>query len=167
MDMDMNWYGYFVYRYILSISSWRFVRLSNAFLFPDPEPSIINILNGWSGIWGQFALCSFNFSSVTSSELMIFLLFCYISIFKFFISCLGGYYKHTILHPFIIISTQRKLKNFFSKNIIFSLLNLCCDFNINVWPFKNSLLLSFKLSAWTLFFSNSDLLLNNFYGLEI
>ena len=33
--------------------------LSNAFVFPDPEPPIINIQYEWSGIFGQFGLCSF------------------------------------------------------------------------------------------------------------
>ena len=38
--------------------SW-FVRSSNVFVFPDPEPPAINILYGWSGISGQFGLCYF------------------------------------------------------------------------------------------------------------
>ena len=37
--------------------------------FPDPEPSIIKILYGWSGIYGHFLLCSLLFSFVISSRL--------------------------------------------------------------------------------------------------
>ena len=39
-----NWYlssyGSLAYKYILSISGWLFIKLSNAFVFPDPEPPI-------------------------------------------------------------------------------------------------------------------------------
>ena len=35
------------------------MRLSNAFVFPDPEPPAIIILYGWSGISGQSGLCYF------------------------------------------------------------------------------------------------------------
>ena len=38
--------GYFAYKYILSISGWLFTKFNNAFVFPDPEPPIINILYG-------------------------------------------------------------------------------------------------------------------------
>ena len=34
-------------------------RLSNAFVFPDPEPPTINNLYGWSGISGEVELCSY------------------------------------------------------------------------------------------------------------
>ena len=37
--------------------SWV-IRLSNAFVCPDPEPPAVNILLQWSGISGQFGLCS-------------------------------------------------------------------------------------------------------------
>ena len=43
--------------------SW-FIRLSNAFVFPEPEPPMINIRYGWSRISGYFGLCSFMSSSV-------------------------------------------------------------------------------------------------------
>ena len=49
---------------MLSISGSLFVRLSNAFVFPNPEPRTINILYGWSGTSGQFRLCCFMFSIV-------------------------------------------------------------------------------------------------------
>ena len=57
-------YGSSAYKYILSISCWLFVKFVNAFVFPDPQPPIINILYGWSGIYGYFKLCSVLFSFV-------------------------------------------------------------------------------------------------------
>ena len=73
------WYfalnGSFVYKYILSISAWLFIKFNNAFVFPDPEPPIISILYGWSGIYGHFKLyecsyCSVSFSFVYSLKLI-------------------------------------------------------------------------------------------------
>ena len=40
-------YGSFAYIYILSISGWWLFGLSNAFVIPDPESPIINIIYGW------------------------------------------------------------------------------------------------------------------------
>ena len=51
-------YGSLAYKYILSMSGWFSIKLNNKFVFPDPEPPIINILYGWSEIYGQFLLCS-------------------------------------------------------------------------------------------------------------
>ena len=47
LPLTSNWYfdlsGYLMYKEILSISgSWCFIILNNTFVFPDPEPSIIN-----------------------------------------------------------------------------------------------------------------------------
>ena len=60
-----NWYfaSYesIIYKLILSISDCWFIRLNNGLVFPDPDPRIINILHIWSGIWGQFGLCSNHF----------------------------------------------------------------------------------------------------------
>ena len=36
--------------WILSMYGWLCIKFSNAFDFPVPEPPIINILYGWSGI---------------------------------------------------------------------------------------------------------------------
>ena len=63
-----NWhmvssYGSFAYKYVLSTSSWLFIKFNKEFVFPDPEHSIINVLYGWSGIC-QFELCSVLFSLV-------------------------------------------------------------------------------------------------------
>ena len=57
---------------MLSISGCLFFRLNNEFVFSDPEPPIVNILYGWSRIFGQFGLCSFMFSFTTSSKLIFF-----------------------------------------------------------------------------------------------
>ena len=40
--------------------------------FTDPKSPVINILYGWSGVCDQFWLCSFKFSFVTSSKLIVF-----------------------------------------------------------------------------------------------
>ena len=39
-------YGSLAYKYILPISGWLFIEFNNAFVFSDPEPPIISILNG-------------------------------------------------------------------------------------------------------------------------
>ena len=44
------------------MSGWFSIKFNNAFIFPDPEPPIINILYGWSGIYGQFLFCWVLFS---------------------------------------------------------------------------------------------------------
>ena len=71
---------------MLSISASFFIRLSNAIVFPDTEPPIINILYRWPGVFGQFGLCSFMFSFVIQSKLNIFVLFYYIITFNSFFS---------------------------------------------------------------------------------
>ena len=43
-------------------SGWFFIKFNNTFVFQDPESPIINILYGWSGLYGQFLLCSVLFS---------------------------------------------------------------------------------------------------------
>ena len=48
----------------------------SAFVFQDPEPRIIDILYGWSGIYGQFLWCLVLFSSTISSKLIIYTLQC-------------------------------------------------------------------------------------------
>ena len=64
-----NWhfalYRSFAYKKILSTSGYLFIKLSNAFVFPDLEPPIINIWYGGSEILGQFQLCYFISSFVT------------------------------------------------------------------------------------------------------
>ena len=71
-----NWYlssyGSLAYKYILSISGWLFIKFSNAFVFPDPEPPITNIPYGWSGIYSQLGLCFLLFSLVHSSKFIVY-----------------------------------------------------------------------------------------------
>ena len=52
-----------------------YIRFSNAFVYPGPEPPIIDIPYGWSGVPVHFRLCSFTFSFVIQSKLKIFVLF--------------------------------------------------------------------------------------------
>ena len=58
-----NWYlaSYesLAYKQVSSISGSWFIRLSNGFVFPDPESPTISIMYGWWGISDQFGLCSF------------------------------------------------------------------------------------------------------------
>ena len=42
---------------IILIFDWWLITLSNAFIFPEPEQLIINILHGWSGIQGHVFSC--------------------------------------------------------------------------------------------------------------
>ena len=68
------------YKYILSMSGQFFLKFNNTFVFSDPEPPIINILYGLSGIYGQFLLCSVLFSLTKSSQLIIFIFYLFIII---------------------------------------------------------------------------------------
>ena len=56
----------------LSISASWFITLSNAFVFPDPEPTSFIILYGWPGISGEFGVCSFMSSSVIQLKVKVF-----------------------------------------------------------------------------------------------
>ena len=71
-----NWYlpsyGSLAYKYILSISGWLFIKFSNAFVFPDTEPPIIDIVYGYSVIYGQLGLCFLLFSLVYSSQFILY-----------------------------------------------------------------------------------------------
>ena len=49
--------------------------------FPNSEPSIVNIVYGRSGIYGQFGLGYFMFSLAIPLKLIIFILFYYIVTF--------------------------------------------------------------------------------------
>ena len=46
------------------MTGWLLNRLSKAFVFPKPEPPIINILYESSVTYGHFGLCSLLFSLV-------------------------------------------------------------------------------------------------------
>ena len=83
-----NWYfasyGPLAYKKNWSVSGCWPIRLYNEFVFPDPEPPIINILCRWSGIFGQLGLYCFVFYFVTSSEFNHFVLFYYVTFNLFF-----------------------------------------------------------------------------------
>ena len=51
------------------------IKLSNTFVFPDPEHRMIKIQQVSSGIYGHFSLYSLLFSFVTSSKLNIFVMY--------------------------------------------------------------------------------------------
>ena len=50
---------------------WFSIKFNNTFVFPDSEPPIINVLYGWSGIYGQ---CLVLFSLKVSSKFIIYTL---------------------------------------------------------------------------------------------
>ena len=72
------WYfdshGSLAYNYISSMSGWFAIKFNKTFVFPDHEPLIINILHGWSAVYGQFLLCSILFSLINSSKMIIYAL---------------------------------------------------------------------------------------------
>ena len=83
------------------------------------------------------------------------------------------FYSINWLYSFIIISTHCNLVNLFRNTSCFSLLHLCCDFQINLLLFVNSLWFPLRLFTVRLFFVGSlflfrvDLLLDSFYNLQI
>ena len=56
------------------MSGWFSIKFNNRFVFPDPKLPIINILYGWSGIYGQFLLCAVLFPLTISSKFVIYTL---------------------------------------------------------------------------------------------
>ena len=109
--------------------------------------------------------------------------FCTISLYyyKFLLSYiidLSSFYRHMFLSNQLIAFSYHHLHlkqffNFFSKILCFSLLNLCCIFNISLLFFMSSFWSSLRLSTSVLFFLNTlidfqlELLLKKFYNLEI
>ena len=94
---------------------------------------------------------------------MIFILFYYIALFNFFIftyfvfACSVDICSSRTdwLNSLIILSTQCNFINFFSEQIIFLLLNFCCNSNINLMSFKNSLWFFFRVLTSMIFFLSS------------
>ena len=130
---------------MLSMSAWWLIALNNDFVFPDPEPSIFNIVYGWSGVCGQFGLRYFIFSVITSTKLIIFVLFYYIVIFSSSFSLTKSFFA---LYAYFIESIDWILLwSFELKGILLIhsvktclfLLNFCCVFNINLLFFINCL----------------------------
>ena len=46
------------------MSDWFSIKFNNKFVFPDPEPLIINIQYGWCRIYSQFLLFGFIFINI-------------------------------------------------------------------------------------------------------
>ena len=133
---------------MLSISRWWLIRLGNAFVFPDPESPIINILYRRSEIYSQFGLCFLMFSLVISSKLIIYVLFYYIftcNFFFFYILGLLSFYMHVFLLNRLIVFLSSLAPNVIlltSSILCSSSRNLCCYFNINLlslWIFYDFL----------------------------
>ena len=57
-------YRSFAYECILPMSGSLFIKLDNAFVFPDSKPPIINNLYGSSGIYGHIGLRFILFSFI-------------------------------------------------------------------------------------------------------
>ena len=133
---------------MLSISRWWLIRLGNAFVFPDPESPIINILYRRSEIYSQFGLCFLMFSLVISSKLIIYVLFYYIftcNFFFFYILGLLSFYMYVFLLNRLIVFLSSLAPNAIlltSSILCSSSRNLCCYFNINLlslWIFYDFL----------------------------
>ena len=56
------------------MSGWFSIKFNNPFVFPDPQPPVINILYGSSRMCGQFLLWTVLFSLTISSKLIIYTL---------------------------------------------------------------------------------------------
>ena len=110
------------------------------------------------------------FSFITSSKLIIF----FIVTFNLFLSL-----TKSLLAPYTYVSIESVdciLLSLFElkaillissvKTLCFSLLNICCIFNIDLSFFINSFLFSLILSM-PVFYSETELLLNKFYNFQI
>ena len=116
--------------------------------FSDTEPPIINILYGWSGICGQFGLCSFIFSFTTASKLIVFLC-CYTWSLLFHLLDIWLFHMHVSIKSFdciLLSSFEFKAILLISsvKVLRFSLLNLCCIFNIDLLFFYKLFMIFFN-----------------------
>ena len=165
--------------------SFWLIKLSNAFVFPDPEPSI-NILYGWSGICDQFwsilivFFYVFFWNTVKINHFCIVLLYCYIYFF-FFLHIRSS----LVLYACICISIESIDCIFLSSSklntilltssvntLCFTLLNLCCDLNIIqflLWilhDFLDDYLHQVYLFLDGLFYFQVEFLLNNVYNLQ-
>ena len=139
--------------------SWWSINLSRAFSFHDPELPIINILCGWSEIYGWCGLWCFKLPPEASSKLIVFVLLYYFAAFNFFIFM---YYFLRVPYAFVstesmnyIFLTSQALNAIlliFSVNTFcYSLLSPCCNFNINILFLKKSLRFALRRSISSLF----------------
>ena len=111
---------------MLSISGCWSIRLNNEFIFPDPEPPISNILYGWTGICGQFGLCSFMFCCTTSSKVNYFLyrfiILLHLSLLYHLLNlCLFHmhmFLSNNWLYSFIIVWISSNLVSFFIETVV-------------------------------------------------
>ena len=138
-------------------------------MIADRESPIINVLDKWSGICGQFRLCSSISSSVTSSKLIIFyiiLLYCYISSLLYPLLNLCFFLTHMFLLNQLIGLFYHHLNLLISsvKTLCLLLLNLCRIFNIDLLFFINSMPFVFLDN---LIYSQVELLINSFYNFQI
>ena len=105
-------------------------------LFSEPEPPILNILYGWSEICRQFGLFSLMFSFVIPSWLIIFCIFIIILIYLIFsVYVLFLHWFYTEFTNCVLLSSLALSGILLTSSVntlYFSLLNLCCDFNISL-----------------------------------
>ena len=82
------------FKKILSVSGWWLKRLFNGLVFPDREPSVFNIFQGWPEFCGQFRLSFFYIYFCNVFKLNHFLLFLYIVIFNLFFSTYQAFARY-------------------------------------------------------------------------
>ena len=177
-----NWYvtsyGSLAYKYILSVYSLWFIRLSNALVFHIQSLQIlIFCMDDQKYLANLDYVILFYF--VTSSKLITFGSLYYIVTFSFFLFC--ALFLYFFLCPYnsiksvdwILLSSlllNAILLTSSVNRLCFLLLFLCCDFKINRLFFRNFLWFSSRRSTATPFYSNclfyfqAKLLLNNFYN---
>ena len=110
------------------------ILLHSAFVFSDPKPRTIDILYRWWEICGQFRLCSY----------MSFLLYNQIYIIYnqiYIIFVIWSFYMYIYIYYILLWSFELIAILLISsiKTMCFSLLYLCCAFEITLLFFMNSL----------------------------
>ena len=123
-------YGSFAYKNILSISIRLFIKFNNAFVFPDPEPPIINILYGWSEIYGHYMLCFIFISIIIKINHLYLLSIPLLNILKAFLP----YAYVLILTKFYNLLSSLLLRAILLTSSVYtqcpSILSLCCNFGM-------------------------------------
>ena len=146
-----------------------FIGWNNEFVFPDSEPSIINILYGWLGISGQFGLFLYVFfyKIINSNYFCTVLFYCYI--YYYIATSLLFYVYVSIKSIDYILLSSFELKAILlvssMKTMSLSLLSLCCIFNIDLL-FLYKCFDTFYVNL-IFFYSQVDLFLNSFYNFQI
>ena len=126
----------------MPLSGSRLIKLNIECVSPDPEPPIVNSLYEWSGICGQFELCSFMYSFVILLHLISSFSFTRFSLVSYtYVSIESNDLRFLLSFELNVISLIFSL-----KTLCLSLLNLCCTFNIDlIWYWLNSLMLSMSI----------------------